>query len=80
MKICLAGRYMKRLRNRKIRLDYGSFKPSNMNTPISHTNFIILLKQGICGIRFTLLYRTKLNEITKKTTANLKAYKQKIYK
>lgn len=75
MKICLAGRYMKRLRNRKIRLDFGSFKPSNINTPISHTNFIILLKQGICGIRFTLLLKTKLNEIAEKTTLNLEAYK-----
>jgi hypothetical protein len=53
----------------------GSLSPSNINTPITHKNFCILLKQGLCGVRVSFLNKLKKNEIFKKKTFINKAFK-----
>lgn len=57
------GRYQKKLRNRKVWKMKGMISPSNINSPISYKNFIILLRYGICGVKFYLLMKVYKNEI-----------------
>jgi len=53
----------------------GSLSPSNINAPLTHKNFCILLKQGLCGVRISLLNKLKKNEIFKKKTFVSKSFK-----
>jgi hypothetical protein len=57
------GRYQKKLRNRKIEVNYGRIRISNINTPISYINFIIIYKFGTCGIKINLLRNSYNYEI-----------------
>lgn len=53
----------------------GSLSPSNINAPLTHKSFCILLKQGLCGVKISLLNRLKKNEIFKKKTFISKSFK-----
>jgi hypothetical protein len=68
LKIGFFGRYEKKLRNKSVWQIRGSLSPSNINTPITHKNFCILLKQGLCGVKVSFLNKLKKNEIFKKKT------------
>jgi hypothetical protein len=61
--IRVVGRYQKKLRNRKIEISYGRIRPSNINTPISYINFIIIYKFGTCGIKISYLRNSYYYEI-----------------
>jgi hypothetical protein len=54
-RIKAVGRYQKKLRNKKIEVNYGRIRLSNINTPLSYINFIIIYKFGTCGIKINLL-------------------------
>ena len=75
LKIGFFGRYEKKLRNKSVWQMRGSLSPSNINTPLTHKNFCILLKQGLCGVRISLLNKLKKNEIFKKKTFVSKSFK-----
>ena len=66
LKIGFFGRYEKKLRNKNVWQIRGSLSPSNINTPISHKNFCVLLKQGLCGVKVSFLNKLKKNEIFEK--------------
>lgn len=68
LKIGFFGRYEKKLRNKSVWQIRGSLSPSNINTPITHKNFCILLKQGLCGVKVSFLNKLKKNEIFEKKT------------
>lgn len=53
----------------------GSLSPSNINSVLSHKNFCILLKQGLCGLKVSFLNKLKKNEIFKKKTFSNKTFK-----
>lgn len=74
LKIGFFGRYEKKLRNKSVWQMRGSLSPSNINTPITHKNFCILLKQGLCGVKVSFLNKLKKNEIFKKKTFINKAF------
>jgi len=59
----LFGRYQKKLRNRKVWKLKGIISPSNINSPISYKNFVVLLRYGICGVKLYLLTKVYKNEI-----------------
>jgi hypothetical protein len=42
---------------------YGVTAPSNMNTPISYVQFVILNRFGLCGVKISLLREKELLEI-----------------
>lgn len=75
LKIGFFGRYEKKLRNKNVWQSRGSLSPSNINTPITHKNFCILLKQGLCGVKVSFLSKLEKNEIFKKKTFTSKAFK-----
>lgn len=75
LKIGFFGRYEKKLRNKSVWQMRGSLSPSNINTPITHKNFCILLKQGLCGVKVSFLNKLKKNEIFKKKTFINKTFK-----
>jgi hypothetical protein len=62
-RIKAVGRYQKKLRNRKIEVNYGRIRLSNINTPLSYLNFIIIYKFGTCGIKINLLRNSYNYEI-----------------
>jgi hypothetical protein len=72
LKIGFFGRYEKRLRNKKVWRDIGVIAPTNINTPLSSQNFALLLKQGLCGVKMFILFKTYQNEIFKKKAFNVK--------
>lgn len=57
------GRYQKRLRNQKKWLLKGRLTTSANYTPHSYHNFIILLKEGVCGLKISLLMKSTINAI-----------------
>ena len=63
IEIGLFGRYQKKLRNRKVWKMKGMISPSNINSPISYKNFVVLLRFGICGVKLYLLMKVYKNEI-----------------
>lgn len=75
LKIGFFGRYEKKLRNKNVWQVRGSLSPSNINTPITHKNFCILLKQGLCGVKVSFLSKLEKNEIFKKKTFINKTFK-----
>lgn len=75
LKIGFFGRYEKKLRNKDVWQMRGSLSPSNINAPLTHKSFCILLKQGLCGVKISLLNRLKKNEIFKKKTFVSKSFK-----
>jgi hypothetical protein len=54
-KLRAVGRYQKKLRNRKIEINSGKLAYSNINSPISYINFVIVYRFGICGIKINIL-------------------------
>jgi hypothetical protein len=62
-KLGFFGRYQKRLRNKDFKKIKGSLAPSNINSLVSYSNFIILLKQGITGIEINIIKKMKKNAI-----------------
>ena len=54
-KLRAVGRYQKKLRNRKIEMNSGKLGYSNINSPISYINFVIVYRFGICGIKINIL-------------------------
>ena len=75
LKIGFFGRYEKKLRNKSVWQMRGSLSPSNINSPITHKNFCILLKQGLCGVKVSFLSKLNKNEIFKKKTFINKTFK-----
>lgn len=74
LKIGFFGRYEKKLRNKSVWQIRGSLSPSNINTPITHRNFCVLLKQGLCGVKVSFLNKFKKNEIFEKKTFSNKTF------
>jgi hypothetical protein len=54
-KLRAVGRYQKKLRNRKIEINSGKLGYSNINSPISYINFVIVYRFGTCGIKINIL-------------------------
>lgn len=62
-KLGFFGRYQKKLRNKDFYRVNGSLAPSNLNSTVSYENFVVLLKQGICGIELSIMKKMKYNAI-----------------
>ncbi len=60
LKVIYSGRYKKKLRNKKYTRTLGRIAPANINSPISHNQFIIILRYGICGLKISFVKKLYL--------------------
>ena len=62
-KLVFKGRYQKKLRNKKQSIHFGPIAPSNINTPISYEQGVVIMRYGVCGVKLYLLQKVYINEI-----------------
>ena len=62
-KIGYAGRYKKKLRNKKFIKQFGAISPSNINSPLSYNQFILIMRYGVCGVKMSYVRKVYLSSI-----------------
>ena len=62
-KIGYAGRYKKKLRNKKFIKQFGAISPSNINSPVSYNQFILIMRYGVCGVKMSYVRKAYLSSI-----------------